>query len=211
MVLCPTGGQVVAALVTNARHSRPASRPIAASEPPGHRDCPCPWCPRTSSDGTRELPSSDLAERTLGTPCRCRCRDGSRHLEGRVYGLADALLARPDPLWLKVRGRIGFAISKPPVVRSSADHEWGREPRRAGREGRKRLCPNDSRCRAPLERVLRSASAAHIDVDGLVGDRCDEVVARSRHTGVGARETSGRGAQRRPCAGLTARCRCDSR
>jgi hypothetical protein len=28
-------------------------------------------------------------------------------------------------LWLKVRGRIGFAIRKPPVVRSNADREWG--------------------------------------------------------------------------------------
>ena len=101
-------------------------------------------------------------------------------------------MARPNPLWPKVRDPIGFAVPKPPVVRSSADREWGREPRRAGPEGRKRLCPNDSSGR-PLPGASSSlyfdrVSAAHIDVDGLVGDRCDEVVARSRHTGVGARE-----------------------
>ena len=90
------------------------------------------------------------------------------------------------PLWLKVRGRIGFAIRKPPVVGPVQTREWGREPRRAGRGGRKR-------CVRTIPVAVR-LSSVYFDprqqptstVDGvLLVTVWDQVVASSRHTGVG--------------------------
>ena len=44
----------------------------------------------------------------------------------------------------------------------------------------------------PSSLCIDRVSAAHIDVDGLVGHRCYEVVVRPGYTGVGARERMAR-------------------
>jgi hypothetical protein len=79
-----------------------------------------------------------------------------------------------------------------PVVRSSADREWDENRVEPGLKAESDCVRTISRGRplpgASLSLYFGRVSAAHVEVDGLVGDRCDEVVAGSRRTGVGARE-----------------------
>ena len=140
--------------ITRGNRSLDTAVPPRVQSPPARRATEtAARCPTTSSDGTRELPSSDLAERTLGTPCRCRCRDGSRYLEGRVathsqmrswHGripCGPTCVARSDSL---CRSRPSFD----PVQTANGD-ENRVEPGPKAESGCVRGTPRGARCRAP--------------------------------------------------------------